>query len=259
MSLYKVGVLGVCFPEIPQADAIVARIHGAGLERMVVATGELLGSDSTTMPGRLCLHVKLDDPEGFLARGAVGNHYTFLPTDDLAARHGPPGDALRAHGHRARLLLEEGRPMPYVDADRPASARRRVPKPFRARAQGRDVTGDPPRCRGVHFAVLDTGSGRGRTDYHAHDVSGELMVLVSGRGAAWLAGEEHELKPGVAMYAPPGVEHRTMNTGRRAARDRLRLRAACSRGLRGEDDSRSLGGRRCAKRDMRNRGSVPAA
>ena len=84
MSLYTVGVLGVCFPDIPPADAIVARIHGRGLERMVVATGRLLGSDSKTMPGRLALHVKLDDPEGFLERGVVGNHYTFLPTDNLA-------------------------------------------------------------------------------------------------------------------------------------------------------------------------------
>lgn len=83
MSLYTVGVLGVCFPDIPPADAIVARIHGRGLERMVVATGRLLGSDSKTMPGRLALHVKLDDPEGFLERGVVGNHYTFLPTDNL--------------------------------------------------------------------------------------------------------------------------------------------------------------------------------
>ncbi|HEY5502454.1 MAG TPA: cupin domain-containing protein, partial [Candidatus Anoxymicrobiaceae bacterium] len=34
-----------------------------------------------------------------------------------------------------------------------------------------------------------------------------------GTGKAWLAGEECELKPGVAIYAPPGVEHRTLNTG----------------------------------------------
>lgn len=84
MSLYSVGVLGVCFPDIPPADVVVARIHGRRLERMVVAVGSLLGSDSETMPGRLALHVKLDDPEGFLSNGVVGNHYTFLPTDNLA-------------------------------------------------------------------------------------------------------------------------------------------------------------------------------
>ncbi|MBU1672294.1 MAG: hypothetical protein KKF41_11030 [Actinobacteria bacterium] len=83
MSLYEVGVLGVCFPEIYPAKALVARIWGRDLERMTVATGEFLGSDSKTMPGRLCLKVGLDDPEAFLERGAVGNHYTFLPTEDL--------------------------------------------------------------------------------------------------------------------------------------------------------------------------------
>lgn len=80
MSLYKVGVLGVCFPEISPAGAIVARIAGRELDRMVVARGDFLGSDSDTIPGRLCLKVKLDDPEGFLSRRVIGNHYTFLPT-----------------------------------------------------------------------------------------------------------------------------------------------------------------------------------
>lgn len=53
----------------------------------------------------------------------------------------------------------------------------------------------------------------GCTDFHAHDKSGELMIFISGSGKAWLGGEEHILKPGVAMYAPPGVEHKTLNTG----------------------------------------------
>lgn len=83
MSLYKVGMLGVCFPDIKKADAIVARLRGRWLDRMVVSTGKFLGSDSTTMPGRLCLKVRLDDPDAFLSRGAVGNHYTFLPTEVL--------------------------------------------------------------------------------------------------------------------------------------------------------------------------------
>ena len=48
---------------------------------------------------------------------------------------------------------------------------------------------------------------------HAHDVSGELMICMAGSGRAWLAGEERELKQGVAVYAPPGVQHRTLNTG----------------------------------------------
>ncbi|RJP31017.1 MAG: hypothetical protein C4536_08760 [Actinobacteria bacterium] len=83
MSLYKVGVLGVCFPAIAPADAIVARIAGRRLDRMVVATGKFLASDTTTIPGRLCLKVKMDDAEAFLERGMIGNHYTFLPTQSL--------------------------------------------------------------------------------------------------------------------------------------------------------------------------------
>jgi len=83
MSLYKVGVLGVCLPGIAPAKAIVARIHGRELDRMVVATGDFLESDTTSIPGRLCLKVRLDDPESFLERGAIGNHYTFLPTEWL--------------------------------------------------------------------------------------------------------------------------------------------------------------------------------
>lgn len=83
MSLYEVGELGVCFPQIGRADAIVARIAGRNLEKMVVATGEFLGSDKKTLPGRLCLKVRLNDPQGFLERGVIGNHYTFLPTREL--------------------------------------------------------------------------------------------------------------------------------------------------------------------------------
>jgi hypothetical protein len=82
MSLYKVGVLGVCFPKIEGARAIVARLHGRDLDRMVVATGNLVGSDSTTIPGRLAIKVKLDNPGAFLERGVIGNHYTFLPTGE---------------------------------------------------------------------------------------------------------------------------------------------------------------------------------
>lgn len=83
MSLYNVGVLGVCFPDIESDDAIVARIHGRRLDRMAVARGRFLGSDSRTMPGRLCLKVKLEDPEAFLSRAVIGNHYTFLPTKKI--------------------------------------------------------------------------------------------------------------------------------------------------------------------------------
>ena len=101
--------------------------------------------------------------------------------------------------------------MPYVDAsDLPAA---KVPKPFERELK---VVMSPETHTDVEgFTLLFStlAPGGGSTDYHAHDGSGELMVVASGRGRGWLAGEEHELKPGAAMYAPPGVEHRTLNTG----------------------------------------------
>ena len=83
MSLYKVGVLGVCFPEIEPADVIVARIVGRDLGEMIVSTGKFLGGSTEIIPGRLSLQVKLDSPDEFLARGVSGNHYTFLPTNHI--------------------------------------------------------------------------------------------------------------------------------------------------------------------------------
>ena len=50
---------------------------------MVLATGDFIGTNTETIPGRLCLEVRLDDPEAFLERGAIGNHYTFYPTAEL--------------------------------------------------------------------------------------------------------------------------------------------------------------------------------
>jgi mannose-6-phosphate isomerase-like protein (cupin superfamily) len=54
----------------------------------------------------------------------------------------------------------------------------------------------------------------GCTDFHSHDEGGELMIFMSGQGKAWLEGKEYELKPGVALYAPPGMVHKTLNTGK---------------------------------------------
>jgi len=83
MSLYKVGVLGVCFPTIKPARTIVARISGASWTAWSSRTGDFIGTSSERIPGRLCLEVRLDDPDAFLESGAIGNHYTFLPTDEL--------------------------------------------------------------------------------------------------------------------------------------------------------------------------------
>jgi mannose-6-phosphate isomerase-like protein (cupin superfamily) len=39
------------------------------------------------------------------------------------------------------------------------------------------------------------------------------MIFLSGTGRAWLGEEEYEIGPGTAMYAPPGVRHKTENLG----------------------------------------------
>jgi len=102
--------------------------------------------------------------------------------------------------------------MPYVDAGEIREVS--VPAPFERALK---IVMDPTTHEDVKdftliFSALAPDGGC--TDFHIHDLSGELMVCTQGTGRGWLAGEERELKPGVAMYAPPGVEHKTLNTGK---------------------------------------------
>lgn len=88
-----------------------------------------------------------------------------------------------------------------------------VPKPF---ARELKIALSPDSCADVSgfsliISTLDPDGGC--TDSHAHAGSGELMIVISGHGTAWLNGEEFVLRPGVAFYAPPGASHRTMNPG----------------------------------------------
>lgn len=101
--------------------------------------------------------------------------------------------------------------MAYVDASRIVESR--VPAPFERALK---VVMDPTTQEDVEgFTLIYSALAPdgGATDFHTHESSGELMVFTQGAGRAWLAGQEYELKPGVAIYAPPGVEHRTLNTG----------------------------------------------
>lgn len=101
--------------------------------------------------------------------------------------------------------------MAYADSN--DVPERRVPEPFERSLK---VVMSPETHADVRdFTLLlsELAPNGGGTDFHAHEASGELMVFLSGEGKAWLAGEELELRPGVAMYAPPGVEHKTLNTG----------------------------------------------
>ena len=101
--------------------------------------------------------------------------------------------------------------MPFVEADEIEETE--VPEPFHRwlKFVMSPETHDDVAGFSLIYSVLAPHGGG--TDFHVHDASGELMVFTSGSGKAWLAGVEHEVQPGAAMYAPPGVEHKTLNTG----------------------------------------------
>jgi mannose-6-phosphate isomerase-like protein (cupin superfamily) len=101
--------------------------------------------------------------------------------------------------------------MPFVDASQIEETQ--VPAPFQ---RGLKFVMSPETHQDVEgFSLIYSllAPDGGGTDFHTHDDSGELMVFTGGSGKAWLAGVEHEVKTGSAMYAPPGVEHKTLNTG----------------------------------------------
>jgi len=102
--------------------------------------------------------------------------------------------------------------MPYIDFSKITGEK--VSKPF---ARELKVIMSPDTHRDVKdfSLILSTlEPDGGCTDVHAHENEGELMIFMSGTGKAWLDGVEYELKPGVAIYAPPGVGHKTLNTGK---------------------------------------------
>ncbi len=100
--------------------------------------------------------------------------------------------------------------MAYIDGSSVKGSK--VPKPFERELKVimSPETHDDVKDFTLLYSTLAPNGGC--TDFHKHDSSGELMVFTSGSGKTWLDGVEYELKPGVAVYAPPGVEHKTMNT-----------------------------------------------
>ena len=101
--------------------------------------------------------------------------------------------------------------MPIVDAN--AVAATHVPPPFERELKLVMSPETSPDVTDFTLIFSTLAPRGGCTDFHAHQESGELMVFVSGTGRAWLGSEEYELKPGMVMYAPAGVEHKTENTG----------------------------------------------
>lgn len=58
--------------------------------------------------------------------------------------------------------------------------------------------------------VTDVGS---MIPKHAHEGGEEAMFIISGKGKLVLEDEEQEVRPGMAIYMPPGVEHSIVNMG----------------------------------------------
>ncbi len=100
--------------------------------------------------------------------------------------------------------------MPYVDFSKIDAAK--VGKPFERELKILLSPENDPAVKDFTLILSTLAPNGGCTDSHSHD-GGELMMFISGEGKAWLDGEEYRLKPGVAIYAPPGVAHRTLNTG----------------------------------------------
>lgn len=102
--------------------------------------------------------------------------------------------------------------MPFIDFSQIQAEK--VDKPFERELKIIMSPDTHKDVQGFSFLISTLAPDGGCTDFHSHADAGELMIFISGYGKAWLDGEEYELKPGVAMYAPPGVEHKTLNTGK---------------------------------------------
>lgn len=101
--------------------------------------------------------------------------------------------------------------MSYVDMEKVPGSR--IGKPFEREL--RVIMSPQTHADVAHFTLMMSvlASNGGCTDFHAHEDSGELVVVLGGRGTAFMEGKEYELRPGIAIYAPPGVTHKTLNTG----------------------------------------------
>jgi mannose-6-phosphate isomerase-like protein (cupin superfamily) len=88
-----------------------------------------------------------------------------------------------------------------------------VPKPFERELKIIMSPDMHAAIKGFTFIMSTLAPNGGCTDFHSHESSGELMIFLSGTGKALLGDAEYEIGPGTAMYAPPGVKHKTLNCG----------------------------------------------
>ncbi len=64
----------------------------------------------------------------------------------------------------------------------------------------------------VHHMLIPPG-GRHVNELHIHPDAEEIVVITSGRGAATIGGETHEVVVHDVVYVPPDTEHEFRNTG----------------------------------------------
>ncbi|MGI6575325.1 MAG: cupin domain-containing protein [bacterium] len=67
-------------------------------------------------------------------------------------------------------------------------------------------------CRNICFGIAEFPPYE-KPDAHVHAAEEEIIYILSGKGIMEMDGEIINLLPGVAVYMPPGKEHRVENTG----------------------------------------------
>lgn len=101
--------------------------------------------------------------------------------------------------------------MPVVDSTTLPSST--VPRPYERELKIIMSPQTHAEVKGFTYLTATLAPQGGCTPDHAHEESGELMIVLSGSGKAWLGIEEFDLHPGISFYAPPGISHRTLNPG----------------------------------------------
>ena len=85
---------------------------------------------------------------------------------------------------------------------------------------------EPPRTSWILVSEKTVGSkniamGLNETDpgsmvpEHVHEIEEEVMFFLEGKGKFITEGQEIDVKPGIAIYNPPGKVHKILNTGNR--------------------------------------------
>ena len=88
-----------------------------------------------------------------------------------------------------------------------------VPEPYH-RFMTPIFMGDDETIKGCAFSCHMTEWPAGcEIDSHSHPAATEAMFVISGNGKCSIDHVEHEFVPGSMIVAPPGIEHKIVNTG----------------------------------------------